>query len=146
MKIIKTFEQIEKEVGGELFTTNANGSRIRIDLIWHFNNAPKISIPIDNYNTSPYVISFPPLGSGQATVGYILQGILEVFDRSEEDGVDISTIRDFPMRILWSKGKVRYDRLIGFGHFTKDQFVLIDELNKYAFEDIKKWKNEKTLD
>jgi hypothetical protein len=140
MKVIKTLEQIEKEVGEELLTTNANGSRIRIDLIWHFNNTPQISIPIDNYNISPYEISFPPLGSGQATVGYILQGILEVLDKSEEDGVDISTIRDFPMRVLWSKSRIK--KVIGFGHFTKDQFVLIDELNKYAFEDIKKWKDK----
>lgn len=136
--IIKTLEQLEKETEKKYFTTNANGLRIRIDFIGHFNNTPRISIPISTPNNNVNEIAFPLVGEGFPLVGYIIQGILLVLEKQKEDAIDITSLVDFPIRVLWEKDETFYsDKVVGFGNFIKDKFVLVDGLQKASIEKFK---------
>ena len=54
-------------------------------------------------------------------LGYIIKALVELFDLTEEDGVDFcKKMENLPVRIAsdgWGT------KVIGFGHFMKDQFV-----------------------
>ncbi len=56
-------------------------------------------------------------------LAYVIRGLVEMFDVTEEDGYHFfNKFRDIPCRIV-----IKDSQIIGFGHFIKDRFVLIED-------------------
>jgi len=134
-ELIKTREEIEKQLGHTCTVVNMVASGIKIKLIGHFNNTPEVSI-VAKESDGVAGVFFPALGGGAFALGFILRGIAEVLNLTEEDGMDITELKDFPMRVITDAedGRIPWgSTIIGFGHLVKDRFVLTDELNRYVF-------------
>lgn len=52
--------------------------------------------------------------------------IVEVLDLTDDDGVCVSKIKNVPVRIVSESGCG--SKVIGFGHFMKDRFVLVEDV------------------
>lgn len=116
--IIKTQKQIE-EMGYRI--ENNLIEDVNINTIAHFNNVTCFEIGCSNvYPMSGY--------NNIGNLGYILRAFIELFDMSEEDGLRLTEIKNIPCRLVFEGGWG--SRCIGFGHFMKDKFVLVNEFAK----------------
>lgn len=121
---IKELYRTEKQISSHGKIGNAMCKAININFIGHYGNVPQVEMVIENQ-----CVVFNAKGEGQLTIGYILQGILELLNLSEEDGIRLSDIRNVPLRVL------RNDRtiVIAIGHFLEDKWLNVDELNDFGF-------------
>lgn len=116
--IIKTQKQIE-EMGYKI--ENNYIDHVDVDTIAHFGNLTCFEImctnvcPMSAYNN---------IGN----LGYIIRAFIELFDLSEEDGLRLAKIKNIPCRLFYEGAWG--SKCIGFGHFMKDKFVLVDEFAK----------------
>lgn len=114
--IILTEEEIEEK--GYVIENNII-EQIDINVIGHFNNCSSLSIRGRNlrifggYNNN-------------SNLSFLLKAFVELFEISDEDGLNIRSISNLPCRVVFSQ---KFGRCIGFGHFMKDKFVLIKEFN-----------------
>lgn len=131
MPIIKDLFYKEDFLLRQGFTIkNAIVDYVDINFVGHFNNSAQVILKMKEPN-NPSIIEFPLLGCGQATVGWVLDGIMKVLDLVEENGIKLSELKDFPLRVVFD----RYEpggKIIAFGHLVQDQFVVIDELNRFG--------------
>ena len=67
-------------------------------------------------------------------IGTVLKVIFEVFELTEDNGLRLSKIKNIPVRIVsensWGS------KVIGFGHFMKDRFVLVEDVIAIARENL----------
>lgn len=116
--IIKTKKQIE-EMGYKI--ENNLIEEVDINTIAHFSNVTCFEIacsnvyPMGNYNNIK-------------NLGYIIRAFVELFELSKEDGLRLKEIKNIPCRLIFEGGWG--SRCIGFGHFMKDKFILIEEFGK----------------
>ena len=111
-EIIKTKAQIE-EMG---YTIENNLiENVNINTIAHFGNLTCFEITCSNVC---------PMGgyNNISNLGYVLRAFIELFDLYKEDGLHLTEITSLPCRLVLEDGP--FSRCIGFGHFTKDKFVL----------------------
>lgn len=112
--IIKTQKQIE-EMGYKI--KNNYIDYVNINTIAHFGNLTCFEIicmdvcPVSAYNNI-------------RNLGYIIRAFIELFDLSQEDGLRLTEIKNIPCRLFYDRWG---SKCIGFGHFMKDKFVLVDE-------------------
>ena len=112
--IIKTQKQIE-EMGYKI--KNNYIDYVNINTIAHFGNLTCFEIicmdvcPLSAYNNI-------------RNLGYIIRAFIELFDLSQEDGLRLTEIKNIPCRLFYDRWG---SKCIGFGHFMKDKFVLVDE-------------------
>lgn len=115
-KIIKTRNEIKE---GHVIENNIIRS-VEVRTIAHFGNLTTLSISCDNcclYNDR----------NNTSNIGYLIKAFVELFDLSEEDGIKLSEIKDVPCRVVFSTTTESYGRVIGFGHYIKDKFVMVED-------------------
>lgn len=105
---------------------------VDINIVAHFNNCVCFEVicsdvvPMSGYRNT-------------ANIGAILKAFVELFDIEREDGIRISSIKHMPCRLIFQNagnGPTWGCRCIGFGHFMKDRFVLIEDFAKLGIDDI----------
>ena len=67
-------------------------------------------------------------------IGTVLKVIFEVLELTEDNGLRLSKVKNVPVRIVsensWGS------KVIGFGHFMKDRFVLVEDVIAIARENL----------
>lgn len=112
----------EKEILAKGYKISNNIiENIDISIIGHFNNIVCLRI---------FAQDCVIMGTYNDTqnLGLLIKAFVELFDLTEEDGVYISKIKNLPCRIITESGFG--SKVIGFGHFMRDRFVLTDEFAK----------------
>lgn len=96
--------------------------KIDVNCIAHFNNI--VSFEIYCKNVVPY--------SGRANtenLGYVIKAFIKLFSLEKEDGIRISDIKNVPCRLVFEKeGNHIGSRVVGIGHFMKDEFIFINDM------------------
>jgi len=93
---------------------------IDINVIAHFGNCASFEIACTN--------CFPCAGyNNTKNLGFLLKAFYELFNLSEEDGLQINQIKNIPCRLIFGDGGYWGDKCIGFGHFMDDKFVLTED-------------------
>lgn len=95
---------------------------VDVNIIGHFGNIPCLTIACD---------CICPYGTRNdlASIGFLIQALVEFFEVGEEDGVMLSSLRNIPCRLAFEgNGEYHFgERAIGIGHFMKDKFILFDD-------------------
>lgn len=132
MKTYKDICKTQKELLEKNFSIENNILKsIEINLIAHFGNIATLEMFFEDC----CLFSGYNLG---ATIPFILKSIIEILDLSEEDGLRISQIKNVPVRIVLQGNGL--GKVIGFGHFMKDRFVLAEDLIEISKENLKEVK------
>lgn len=113
--VIITKAEIEND-GHKIDNEMIGGAQISV--VGHFGNAVALNIwtgccsLINGHNNT-------------GNLGVLIKALVELFDLTEEDGLDfIKKIKNLPVRIVsdgWGT------KVIGFGHFMKDKFVYTED-------------------
>lgn len=122
--IIKTEHQL-KDLGYSI--ENNIIEKVNVNTIARFGNVTSFEIYCQN--VIPY--------SGYnniSNIGYVIQSFIELMDLSEENGIRLDKIINIPCRIVYEGHGGWGSRVVGIGHFMKDQFVLCDDLAKVGIE------------
>lgn len=129
MKTYKDICKTQKELLEKNFSIENNILKsIEINLIAHFGNIETLEMFFEDC----CLFSGYNLGT---TIPFILKSIIEILDLSEEDGLRISKIKNVPVRIVLQGNGL--GKVIGFGHFMKDRFVLAEDLIEISKENLK---------
>lgn len=132
MKTYKDICKTQKELLEKNFSIENNILKsIEINLIAHFGNIATLEMFFENC----CLFSGYNLG---ATIPFILKSIIEILDLSEEDGLRISQIKNVPVRIVLQGNGL--GRIVGFGNFMKDRFVIAEDLIELSKENLKEVK------
>lgn len=122
--IMKTQTQLESE---GYYIENNMVTSIDLNVIAHFGNITCIEM----FFTNCALFSDCNIGG---LLPDVLKAIVEVLEIGNEDGLRISKIKNIPCRIVTtSKG---FGKVVGFGHFMKQRFVLADDLIEMARENL----------
>lgn len=134
----KTYEDIQKS-SKDLNDKHIENNRLKsldISVIAHFGNIVTCEMEFEN------CCLFGTYNLG-CLIPDVLKAIIECLDLSEEDGLKISKIRNVPVRIVCDE---RFGRVIGFGHFMKDRFLLAEDLIEMAKENMQtRYQSEVTI-
>ena len=121
---MKTQSQLELE---GYYTKNNMVTSIDLNVIAHFGNI----ICLEMFFTNCALFSDCNIGG---LLPDVLKAIVEVLEIENEDGLRISEIKNIPCRIVTtSEG---FGKVVGFGHFMKQKFVLADDLIEMARENM----------
>ena len=118
---MKTYKDIVKrkpDLGSMQIENNMIDS-IEINVVGHFGNI----VTLDMFFTNCCLFSQYNLGG---YLGDVLKVIVEVLDLTDDNGVCVSKIKNVPVRIVSESGCG--SKVIGFGHFMKDRFVLVEDV------------------
>lgn len=100
---------------------------IEINVIGHVGNLTTLEIFFSNC----CLFSQYNLGN---LIGTVLKVIFEVLELTEDNGLRLSKVKNVPVRIVsensWGS------KVIGFGHFMKDRFVLVEDVIAIARENL----------
>lgn len=100
---------------------------IEINVIGHVGNLTTLEM----FFTNCCLFSQYNLGN---LIGTVLKVIFEVLELTEDNGLCLSKIKNVPVRIVsensWGS------KVIGFGHFMKDRFVLVEDVIAIARENL----------
>lgn len=116
--IIKTKKQIE-EMGYNI--ENNYIEEVDINTIAHFGNATCFVVMCSNVCAT---IDYNNIRN----LGYIIRAFIEFFELYKEDGLRLTEIKNIPCRLIFEGGWG--SRCIGFGHFIKNKFILIEDFAK----------------
>ena len=118
--IIKTRQDI-RDMGHTI--ENNIIEQVDVNTIAHFGNVTCFEIMCSNVCAmSTY--------NNTRNLGYIIKAFIELFDLSEGDGICLSEIKNIPCRLIFEGSGGWGSKCIGFGHFMKDKFVLVDDFAK----------------
>lgn len=100
---------------------------IEINVIGHVGNLTTLEMFFSNC----CLFSQYNLGN---LIGTVLKVIFEVLELTEDNGLRLSKVKNVPVRIVsensWGS------KVIGFGHFMKDRFVLVEDVIAIARENL----------
>lgn len=100
---------------------------IEINVIGHVGNLTTLEM----FFTNCCLFSQYNLGN---LIGTVLKVIFEVLELTEDNGLRLSKVKNVPVRIVsensWGS------KVIGFGHFMKDRFVLVEDVIAIARENL----------
>ncbi len=100
---------------------------IEINVIGHVGNLTTLEM----FFTNCCLFSQYNLGN---LIGTVLKVIFEVLELTEDNGLHLSKVKNVPVRIVsensWGS------KVIGFGHFMKDRFVLVEDVIAIARENL----------
>ena len=114
-----TRQQVEERLGGNCAIENNIIEDVNVVVTAHFGNT--VSVQMSCNNISPF-----PLYNSTHNVGYIIKTLIELFDKSREDGVDLSALKNTPIRLVTNNHFG--GRCVAIGHFMKDKFIFIEDL------------------
>lgn len=121
-KIIKTEAQIKKDLGEYCIENNVI-NRVDVVVTGHFGNTVSVNMLCEN---------ICPLGLYNSTgnIGYILRALIDIFDKSDDNSVNIKALEGTPIRLVFNGANSWGGKAVAIGHFMKDRFVMIDDLMK----------------
>lgn len=121
IKSEETIREEQKEKGCEIAVTNNIIDDIKIVAVAHFANAITLTIQCADCSL---------LGWFEVTdnIGYILRFLVDLFDKNNDDGANINSLKNTPIRLIHSGNK--YGEVIAIGHFMKNCFVYLDDIAK----------------
>lgn len=96
---------------------------VNIKVIGHFNNCSALEIIcsdiccLSGYNNTK-------------NLGFLIKAFIELFDLTEEDGLNLNKIHNIPCRLIFAEDGSWGGKCIGFGHFMKDKFVYKEDFIK----------------
>lgn len=100
---------------------------IDVNIVGHFGNIMTLTMAFQNC----CLFSQYNLGN---LIGTVLKVIFEVLELTEDNGLCLSKVKNVPVRIVsensWGS------KVIGFGHFMKDRFVLVEDVIAIARENL----------
>jgi len=98
---------------------------VDVNTIAHFGNCACLEIVCENI--CPYSTC-----NNTGNLGFLIRGLIELLELSEEDGIRLSEIKDIPCRLVFPSGGDTHlgERAIGIGHFIKNKFIMFDEFGK----------------
>lgn len=91
-----------------------------IKVISHFGNIVSLYLyckncaPVSGYNNT-------------MNIGFLIKALVEIFDLEDEDGFRLSNLKNVPCRLVTDG-----NRVVGFGHFMMNKFVLSDDFAKLS--------------
>lgn len=118
--IIKTASEIEA-MGHSIENNIIN--HVNVNIIGHFGNCPCFEIVCSN------VCPMSDYG-GRQNLGFLVAAFVELFEKEDEDGVRLTSLKSIPCRLVFNGEGGWGSRCIGFGHFMKDKFVLTADFAK----------------
>lgn len=128
MKTYKDIIKTQKELIDEGYTIeNAMLEYMDIDIIGHFGNITTFNMVTNcccifsNYNMG-------------AILSDVIKCVIEVLNLSEENGLHLFKVKNVPIRIV-SHGLG--SKVVGFGDFLSDKFVLVEDVISLALENVK---------
>lgn len=119
--IIKTKDYFEKEHNGDYSIENNIVNEFNVLVTGHFGNTVSIQMICDN-------ITPIPLYNSTHNIGYIIRAIIELFDKEDDNSVNINVLKGTPIRLVFDSKNPYYGKVIAIGHFMKDRFILIEDL------------------
>ena len=122
--IVKTKRAIESK---GYFVENNMVTSIDLAVVAHFGNITCLEM----FFTNCALFSGYNIG---AFLPDVLKAIVEILEIENEDGLRISKIKNVPCRIVTTGNG--FGKVIGFGHFMNDKFVLADALIEMAKENM----------
>lgn len=126
---MKTYEDIIKcqtDLQDKYIENNLLKS-LDIKIIAHFRNCTTLEMMFEN------CCLFSSINMG-SILSEVIKIIIETLDLGEEDGIRLSEIKNKPIRIVYDS---QWGKVIGFGHFMKDRFVLAEDVLNLAKENVK---------
>ena len=117
--ILKTEKQISEmgySVGNNILES------VDVNTIAHFGNLTCLELYCDN-------CAIMSAYNNTQNLGYLIKALVEILDICEEDGIRLSKIRNIPVRIV-TDSKGWGGKVVGFGHFMQDRFVLTEDFVK----------------
>ena len=119
MKSVKDITHNESYIKSQGYELENNIIKnIDVNIIAHFGNITCLTIMC--HNIQPYCNH-----NNIASLGYLIKAFVEFFEKENEDGVMLSTLKNIPCRLIM-KGSKAY----GIGHFMKDKFILFEDLSQ----------------
>ena len=121
-KIIKTKEEIE---GMGYKIENNIIESIDVRTIGHFNNITTLRLCLSNCTL---------LSDNNMTgiLHLMIKNIIELFDLTDDDGIELSKIKKVPCRIGQKDFKVKV-----IGNFMSDKFLVVQDLIDFSVEEAK---------
>ena len=125
---MKTYKDIVKKQSElkDLCIENNILKGIDVNVVGHFGNITTLEMQFTNC----CLFSGYNLGS---LLPFVLKVIVESLELSKDNGIRLSDIKEIPIRIVSNSP---YGRVIGFGHFMKDRFLLVEDIIKLAKENL----------
>lgn len=121
-KFYRTEKEIREKIGVCCIENNVIED-IDIEIIAHFGNT--VSIDLLCCNIRPL-----PLYNSTGNIGYIIRALVVLLGKEREDGVNLKSLKNTPIRIVFNGETKFMGKSVAIGHYMKDQFVLIEDLMK----------------
>lgn len=119
--IIKTENDIATEYNNDYYIENNVIKDIRVLVTGHFGNIVSIDMVCEN-------ICPIPLYNNIHNIGYIIRCLIELFDKENDDSVNLNELKDTPIRIVFDDKNPYNGKAIAIGHFMSDRFIMIEDL------------------
>ena len=116
--ILLTKKQVE-EIVSDCTIENNYIKDVRILVTGHFGNAVSVNLLCEG--VSPF-----PLWNSTRNIGYVIRALIEFFDKENDNSINMSTLNGTPIRLVFENNC----KCVALGHYTKDRFVLIEDLLK----------------
>lgn len=116
--ILLTKSQVE-EIVSNCTIENNYIKEVRILVTGHFGNTVSVGLLCEK--VSPF-----PLWNSTHNIGYIIRTLIEFFDKENDDPINMSVLNNTPIRLVFENNC----KCVALGHYTKDHFVLIEDLLK----------------
>lgn len=120
--ILKTRNEIEKQLENCCLENNII-KEIDVVVTGHFGNCVSVTMLCEN-------ICPLPLYNSTANIGFILRALIEIFDKENDNSVNIKKLEGTPIRLVFDGKNPWGSKVVAIGHYMKDRFVMIDELMK----------------
>ena len=128
LKTYKDITKLEKEIlDSGLFIENNIIRSIDLSIIGHFGNITTLEVICDN------CCMFSQYNIG-TLIPDVLKTLIETLELSKEDVTRMSEIKNVPIRIITTQN--HFGTVVGFGHFMKNRFLLIEDIIQMAKNNI----------
>lgn len=89
----------------------------------HFGNTVMLEGRCENINIlSDYNLTY--------NIGYVIRALIELLKLSKDDGIELSSLRNIPVRLVFNDKDPHEGNCVGIGHFMSGEFVLFKDLIK----------------
>lgn len=123
--LLKTEEEVKAILNNNCCIENNKINEIRVLVTGHFGNCVSLDLLCEN-------ICPIPLYNSTHNIGFILRALIDIFDLSNDDSVDITVLKNIPIRLVFDSKNSWGSKAVAIGHFMKDRFIIIDELMKIS--------------
>ena len=126
-----TYEELKERLNNDGAIENNIIDDVRVIVTGHGGNIVSLSMYLKNLGL------FAAYNSTK-NIGFIIQFLMEFFDLTEDNSVEIDQLKGKPLRVVFgsSEDSVGWgDKAVAIGHFMRDEFVLIEDIVNLGLED-----------